>query len=196
MVSPQCFHIYRLCPPVWLPCASLVLLHWLKTCPYYLYIHGIYSSLFWIVFCKSFLLRKMCGRIKIRSNNLWNFSLQKLEANSLFVVWDFSRTDLMWIWWTGHQHPGFLFSWEVILPCYKQLQGGFPWLRMEVSSYQWGKWVVCLQWSKGVWCFDQHFTYNLLKYPKAAIISGVSPYKLSKCTAKGRHGVGFYTTVS
>lgn len=40
------------------------------------------------------------------------------------------------------------------------------------------------------------FTYNRLKYPKAAIISGVSPYKLSKCTKKGRRGVGFYTTVS
>lgn len=91
----------------------------------------------------------------------------------------------------------FCSSWEVILPCYKQLQGEFPWLQMEVPSYRCGKWVVCLQCGpKGSDALASIFAYNRLKYPKAAIISWVFPYKLSKCTVKGRQWIGFYTTVS
>lgn len=153
---PHNAFIYRLCPPAWLPCASLVLLHWLKTCPHYLYIHVINSSLFWTVFCRSFLPRKMCGRIKIRSTNLWNFPFKSWRL--IPFLWDGVSGEQIWCAF-GEQATStlaFCSPWEVILPCYKQLQGGVPWLRMEVSSYQWGKRAVCLQWSKGVWCSGQH----------------------------------------
>lgn len=197
-VFTQCLHIWAFFP-VWLPCASdSYCTDWRLS--HTTYMHGIYSSLFWTVFSRSFLPRKKCVvEFKILSTNLWSCSLHKLETNSLFVGWGFSIVEQI-LCGFGEQTtstPAFCSPWEVILACDKQLQGGFSWSKMEVSSYQWGIWVVFLQCGpQGYDALASIFAYNRLKYPKAAIISWASPYKLSKFTVKGRPGVGFYTAVS
>lgn len=114
-------------------------------------------------FAEVFLPRKMCGRIKIRSTNLWNFPFRSWRL--IPFLWDGVSGEQIWCAF-GEQATStlaFCSPWEVILPCYKQLQEGVPWLRMEVSSYQWGKRAVCLQWSKGVWCSGQHLHLQLFE---------------------------------